>query len=120
MISDGEAGNNALKSFKLNDTKPRSLQNVLGNSPGIIFLSNTESANIFRKGVDGWDAYYKKYPKSGGILSLSDVGFDRDQTQAVIDVSYNCGWLCGEGGLLVLKKKEGRWYIFKQIGGWVS
>jgi hypothetical protein len=47
---------------------------------------------------------------SDGTLGLSRVGFDRGGNRALVTVTYNCGGLCGEGGMLVLERDgSGHW-----------
>ena len=57
----------------------------------------------------GWDGFYKHYPKSGGWIELSAVGFDVDRSIAVVYMGHSCGDLCGGGTFHVLQKKDGKW-----------
>lgn len=62
-----------------------------------------------KKGVGGWKDFYKKYPNSGGVTSLSAVGFNSDKTIAIVYMGNSCGGLCGFGRYHVLKKANGIW-----------
>lgn len=85
-----------------------------------------EIDRIFRKGrqrnskVDGWEAFHKKYPTAGAIITLSRVGFNGDKTQALMFIAHGCSWLCGEGNYVLLVKKDGNWKIEKKLMAWIS
>ena len=53
--------------------------------------------------------YIRRFPGGISITSLSAVGFNSDQTIAVVEESSVCGFLCGRGGLHILEKREGKW-----------
>lgn len=76
---------------------------------------------IFDQG--SWEAYYGAYPQSEGFIQFSAVGFNRDQTIAVVYMGYGCGGLCGRGEFHVLEKVNGKWKPFKWEGescAWMS
>lgn len=71
----------------------------------------------------GWDQYYRRYPKSGGLIELSAVGFNVDKTVAVVYMGHGCGDLCGGGSFHVLEKVDGTWKPFEWKGSscaWAS
>ena len=73
-----------------------------------------EADSFFKKGGGRWDAFYKKYPRSPGLLALSRVGFNQERNQALVYVNLSCGSLCGEGTWILLEKKAGVWAISNQ------
>jgi len=74
------------------------------------FVSAASIKEIFaKKGVDGWKDFYKAHPHSGGVTSLSAVGFNSDKSLAIVYMGNSCGGLCGFGTYHVLKKTEGVW-----------
>jgi hypothetical protein len=75
---------------------------------------------IFNRKGDIWGSYYKQYPGSQGIGTLSRVGFNADGTQALFYISNRCGGLCGGGSYVVMEKRDGHWVIEKEIEMWVS
>jgi hypothetical protein len=75
---------------------------------------------IFKRNGGSWTAYYKRYPGSQGIATLSRVGFSADGTQALFYVSNHCGGLCGGGSYVVMEKRDGRWMIGTEIEMWIS
>src|SRR5205085_4160373 len=58
-----------------------------------------------KQGVAGWKSFYEKYPKSGGFVNFSRVGFNHAGTQALVYQGHSCGGLCGGGSYLLFTKK---------------
>lgn len=56
-----------------------------------------------------WDGFYKRYPSSGGFISLSAVGFNRDKTRAILYGGRACGSLCGQWSYELFEKVGGEW-----------
>lgn len=83
-------------------------------------IDETQLEPIFKPKSDVWGSYYKQYPGSQGIATLSRVGFNADDTQALFYMSNRCGGLCGGGFYLVMEKRDGHWVIGKEIEMWVS
>lgn len=75
---------------------------------------------IFKRKGDTWGSYYKQYPGSQGIATLSRVGFNADRTQALFYISNRCGGSCGGGFYVVMEKRDGHWVIAQEIEMWVS
>ena len=71
--------------------------------------------DVLKRG--GWDAYYRQYPESGGLIELSAVGFNVDKTVAVVYMGHSCGDLCGGGTFHVLEKVDGKWKLIEWKGG---
>ncbi len=73
-------------------------------------------------GKNGWEEFYKIYPKSPGIITLSRPGFSNNGTLAVIYMGIQSNGLAGYGQIYVLEEKEGKWVELKtQIGpSWIS
>ncbi|MDR3747151.1 MAG: hypothetical protein P4M04_03185 [Acidobacteriota bacterium] len=61
---------------------------------------------LFASGGDGWQAFYERYPDSGGYVELSPVRGNDDRTVAVVYMGHHCHWLCGGGHQYVLQKKK--------------
>jgi hypothetical protein len=56
-----------------------------------------------------------------GLLTLSEVAFDKTRRHAVMSFSFVCGGLCGHGATLVFEKRNGQWKELKRdCGGWIS
>lgn len=85
-------------------------------------ISDEEFQSFFKGNAnDGWKRFYEKYPKSGGIVTFSRVGFNADKTQALVYRGHRCGALCGEGLYYLLSKKNGAWVLDGNVGpSWIS
>ncbi len=66
-----------------------------------------------------WARWKTLFPGSSGYFELSTVGFNSDQTQALLHVDHVCG-LCGHGGYVLLRKVNGRWAVAAEVSSWVS
>jgi hypothetical protein len=55
-----------------------------------------------------------------GLFTFSEIVFDKRHKYALVQYSFWCGSLCGSGELLVLKNRNGKWFVNKRCGGWVS
>jgi hypothetical protein len=82
-----------------------------------VFLSAGEFREIFTAG--GWDAFYDRYPNSGGLMSLSRIALNSSETQALLYVSNQWHYLAGMGQLFYLNKHSA-WKIEKILICWVS
>ena len=78
------------------------------------FLIDAKEAESFFKKGRGWGPFYKKYPKSPGLLAFSRVGLNQEGNQALVYVNLSCGSLCGEGTWILLEKKAGGWAVRNQ------
>jgi hypothetical protein len=58
---------------------------------------------------------------AAGLLTLSEVAFDKHHRYAVMSFSFVCGGLCGHGSTLIFEKKNGEWKESKrQCSVWMS
>jgi hypothetical protein len=55
-----------------------------------------------------------------GLVTLSEISFNKKRDRALVSFSFVCGELCGYGNVLVLKKVGARWKIHKTCQEWVS
>ncbi len=85
-------------------------------------LSDDEQNYIF----DGndinkcWTNFYKTYSKSNGIISLSQIGFNNQKTQAVFEISHMAASLAGGGSIIYLQKEDNKWVVKDILYTWVS
>jgi len=84
-----------------------------------VLLSEAELAEIFEQG-GGWNQFYKLYPNSQGIMTLSRVGFNARMDQALVYIGNQADYLAGRGYYVLLKKKGGIWTIDRMIVAWIS
>ena len=85
-------------------------------------VGQKDLGQLFPKGEfdRAWTRFYTKYPKSSGIISFSNPGFNRDYTQAVVSTGRGCGGLCGAGYFVLLTKAQNVWTVKTKVGTWVS
>lgn len=70
-------------------------------------LADLETIERCMMNEDAWNWHF---PNSSGYLVLSSVGFNWDQTQALVYVNYVCS-LCGFSKHVAFNKVNGRWVI---------
>jgi hypothetical protein len=87
-----------------------------------VIVTGDDLSRVFPKGgVDRfWTRFYKKYPKSPGIIFFSNIGFNDRNNQAFLYAGRQCGGLCGSGKYVLLKKENGAWVIQEKMELWVS
>lgn len=97
----------AIADYKRVTSKPWLLQRQFQiEKPYEIVSANTIEI-LFKE--DGWDAFYKRYPESGGYVILSAVGFNQEKTRAIVYTGSSCGSLCGRWSLHLMEKIGGKW-----------
>jgi hypothetical protein len=70
-------------------------------------------AAIFRRNPDGWEAFFRRYPASSGLVELSPVTFS-DDSLATVTVGRSCGEHCAVAWRLVVARgADGTWPIRK-------
>jgi len=89
---------------------------VKENDPQKLMKSAGEGKQVTDKQVT--EAVDKAFQT--GLLTLSEIIFDKQHRHAFLYFSFFCGRLCGNGGVLILKKTRGKWKLDKECGGWVS
>lgn len=62
-----------------------------------------------------WRRFYARYPESSGIISLSNIGLNREMTQALVSTGRSCGGLCATSYYVLLAKENGIWSIKSKI-----
>jgi hypothetical protein len=110
----------ALDAFRKVNAQEAFLRRSLHPSIDFELVTSAQLEPIFCKHCGFWPAYYKQFPGSQGLLTLSGVGFSSDGTQAFFYFGNQCGELCGTGDYVIMEKRDGRWVIQKEINMWVS
>jgi hypothetical protein len=67
-----------------------------------------------------WTDFEARYPGASGFILFSRVGFNADGDEALADMGYRCGDLCGAGGLYLLVKEDGNWKVRETLMVWQS
>ncbi|MBK7708606.1 MAG: hypothetical protein IPJ30_23315 [Acidobacteria bacterium] len=62
----------------------------------------------------------KRFPSLEGVVRVSRVGFDREETQAIVYVEKYSGPKSGLGEIVILNKIADEWKISERINIWLS
>lgn len=84
--------------------------------PNQILILDDSLNNFFK--TKGWQYFYKNY--GHGFYSFSAPIFVANYTYCLFYKSYNCGALCGDGGLYLYKKINNQWELIKTYNHWMS
>jgi hypothetical protein len=57
---------------------------------------------------------------ASGLLSLTEIAFDKHHSRAVMGFSFYCGRLCGNGAVVVLKRVGRKWKVKESCAESVS
>jgi hypothetical protein len=68
----------------------------------------------------GWGLFYRIYPDSQGVMTLSGIGFNQNATQALAYVGNQMHWASGAGYYVLLSKEDDRWIIKHQKTAWIA
>ena len=81
-------------------------------------MSDNDPGKAIQKGKNVDEAVANGF--AHGLLTISEIRFDKTHTHALVSLSFVCGGLCGNGTTMLLEKKDGAWMRKAQCGGWVS
>jgi len=113
-------GNKIINDFKSKNLRSYSLASFINQRAKYSIISQKEIDYIFNHNPH-WDMYYDRYPNSGGILTLSRVGFNRQRNQAILHVANQWNRSTGAGiCVLLTQQKGGSWKIEGQERLWHS
>lgn len=79
-----------------------------------------EEACFFDLGGNGWAKYYNKYETSSGIIQWHRPGYNEIGTNAFLEYSELCGYLCGYGFIVFLEKVNDEWIVIERHLVWIS
>jgi hypothetical protein len=82
-------------------------------------VKENDPSKTMRAGKTSEDAVNQAF--STGLLSFSEIAFDKKHHVAAMSFSFWCGRSCGHGAIVVFKKKSGQWKISKKpCVEWIS
>lgn len=82
-------------------------------------IQRSDPGRAIRHGKDVNDAVEAGF--AAGLLTLSEVAFDKGHRHAAMRFSFVCGGLCGHGSTIVFEKKNGKWIESnRQCSSWIS
>lgn len=107
--------------FQTKNNQPSLLDKLFDLKAKVALISADEIEQFFGRGGGWWEAFYRRYPKSQGLLTLSQVGFNPEKNQALVYVGNQRGGLDGEGSYILLTRGEDDdWVIVDSAGMWIS
>jgi hypothetical protein len=107
--------------FQSRNNRPSLLEKLFDLKVKVALISKDEVEHLFGAGGGWWKTFYERYPKSQGILTLSQVGFNPEKNQALVYVGNQRGGLDGAGSYILLTREEGDdWVIADSAGMWIS
>jgi hypothetical protein len=91
-------------------------------SKEVSLVSNEEINYIFNTTDinSGWEKFYRRFPNSPGIISLSRIGYNTGKTQALVQMGIMYASLGGDGLMIYLRIENNKWKIIRTIPTWVS
>lgn len=112
----GDSASEALENWFAMQGKEHALVTELSKMQGwslvdasvIQGLQTTNSASTF------WKRFYEKFPGSGGIVTVTRVGFDHRVNRAVVYVVQVYGDIGAEGSWYYLEKRNNKWSFVKK------
>lgn len=66
---------------------------------------------FFKRDGDGWEGVDERHPGTLGIVEFSRAAIDAERGLALVYYAHGCGFLCGSGNLVVLRRDAGRWRV---------
>jgi hypothetical protein len=103
---------------RMRDASRQSVKLPPPHDAGAHVVPSDELTEILKKG--GWDEFYRRLPRSKGYLRVTKPAFSNNRKNALIYVSYFCGFVCGDGWLMSLSHASGTWEITNRWNLWVS
>ncbi|QDE39788.1 hypothetical protein FIV34_11510 [Luteibacter pinisoli] len=100
------------------------LGKVLGPDASIRYIDPstwhpTDPQHLIQQGKSVDDAV--NAGMSAALLTFSAIAFNERRDVAVFSFSFVCGGLCGNGGITVMRKKDGKWENDpRQCAHWIS
>jgi hypothetical protein len=99
--------------FKSKARTCRTIEAKLTLPTKYILFSQAERRAIFSKADvnQSWQSFRQKYPDANGYINISNIGFNEDRTQALVDTFRKCGDKCGGEKMVLLTKTNGKWSV---------
>jgi hypothetical protein len=110
----------ALKQYNAQNNSAKELTARFKVKAPVTLVDKKDIDAMFQQGVSGWDAFYKKFPDSGGHIRFSNIVMNAQKDQALVFVQHFCGGRCASGKSYVLMKDRSAWKIVKEDILWLS
>jgi len=107
--------------YQLDSIHSKPIRNKFSINQQVIIKSNLMVRHIFRakKGWN-WERFYRKYPKSYGIIDLSPIAYTENEQFTLFYFGYQKYSLNGLGRLIVVDLRDNQIKVHKTIELWVS
>lgn len=103
------------------NTLSEPLENCFGVSADVRLITEADLSRISENSPDQWwKAFYKRYPRSQGVMKLSRVVFDASLTRALVYAGNQIGSLEGKGFVVLLRREPEGWRVEAQVALWDS
>jgi hypothetical protein len=109
----------ALEDFNARNAKAAAFPADLRWRVPIQIVSAEQASEIFSH-RDAWQRFYRAFPGSNGLISVSSVGLSRELTQAIVVVTRGADPLAGAGELFVFQRDARGWHTLYEQLLWVS
>lgn len=111
-----------LDNLEARNREPQSLSSLFNIPMNYTIVGTEELKNSFGGISDpseAWKRFYRRYPYSSGLISLSRVGFNEKKNQALVFLERSCGPECADGRIVILSKENDGWVVRKVLMLWV-
>jgi hypothetical protein len=99
-----------IRDFDAKNRQTHAVRPELGRHVPVHLLGRAEHGKIFADGPDeNWERFYKRFPGSPGLITVSRVGLNREKNLALFYMGVMGGSLNGGGQLHVVKKEADKW-----------
>ncbi len=104
------------------NSKPYRLSKSFSLKAKYVIVEYPETEKFFENPDfdEAWKDFYRRFPASNGYIALSRVGLNHAKDQALVSMSWMCNQRCGEGKLVLMVKRDGRWKVENRHLMWVS
>lgn len=97
---------------------------ILGRAPetrpACRLVSQASLDTIFSQCPRGWEILSDRFPGCHGYVTLSNVGRNSMEDEALVYTEDHCGVLCGEGTFVCLRKGDEGWRVERKLTVWVE
>ncbi|MFD2599913.1 hypothetical protein ACFSQ3_13225 [Sphingobacterium corticis] len=82
-------------------------------------IDSVAVSKMFSEG-GGWGQFYEEYKGANGMLTFSKIGFNKDETQALIYFEKVSDYKAGVGKVMLFRKSKNSWKSVKSTEVWIS
>ena len=102
-----------IEDWRTNNGSSMTLERKFGLSYDYILVTRTQLDTY--KPETFFSEFYRKYPDSNGLISVSRTGFDRSRSSSLLHVIHNYGSLGADYYFLLMEKTDKGWTVAKRI-----